>query len=92
MFLKHLLYYLAIWGRKFGIDPTGKESRFFVDLEKLKKEAIVFPTGNVEAPEVRQPVREAPLNPQRFEIGASGLQPQRRDPAPQAVHGRINNS
>ena len=63
MFLKHLLYYLAIWGRKFGIDPKGKESTYFVNLEKLKKEAIAFPAGNVEAPEVRPPVREVEIPP-----------------------------
>ena len=54
-----------------------------MDLEKLKKEDIVFPKGNVEAPEVRQP-------PQRFSLGSSNVSPQRHEPPPQAVHQRVN--
>ena len=49
MFLRLLLYYISIWGRKFGIAPNGKSSVFWSNYEKLKKEGISFPQGNVEA-------------------------------------------
>ena len=55
-FLRHLLYYISVWGKNFGIAPNGKNSGFLTHYEKLKKEGVVFPLNPVE--EEAKPVRE----------------------------------
>lgn len=68
MFLKLLLYYISIWGRKFGISPNGKSSIFFTNYEALKKAGISFPVGNVEQQLERGQPSRASFPPQIPEI------------------------
>jgi hypothetical protein len=72
-FLQYLLYYMKVWGKKFGIGPDGKPSKFNVAYNSLTKENVAFPTGNVEAEDDEDTSERRFPAPQRHSLNSGSI-------------------